>query len=877
MSSHLQGPGRRLRALQLRLAQIDLRAHEDKILLLLAFVISAVVGLTVVAFVAVTERLGKVLLTAGGIPRFFSPLVGSLVGGWLLFKFFPDARGSGIPQTRVALVLQNGIIGMRTVVGKFICSSISLGSGVALGREGPSVHIGAGIASFAGRRLGLSVERTKSLIPVGTAAAVAAAFNTPLAAVLFTLEEILGDLHARVVGTVVIGAITSWMILHLILGDEPLFHVPAYQLVHPLEFFIYALLGLIGGLVSTAFVKMLLWQRAVFLKAPERWKPFTPAVGGLVVGLLSLLAPGVLGVGYNLVSDALNGEMALKMMLLLLVLKLVATTTSYGSGNAGGIFGPALFIGAMLGGAVGQIAHTLLPDHTGTAGAYALVGMGAAFAGIVRTPMTSVIMIFEVTRDYTIIVPLMIANMCSYLVSQRLQQLPIYEALSRQDGITMPSPEHLPEPLTVESAMRPLNESSAAVSEQSDHEFVHPDDPLDAALQCMGAANVDELQVIGRAGGRQVGVLGTTDVMEAYKRLSGPDHKKANTGAPAQNWLPALAVIIVAAVLIMSGLLFWQRGRRYELGLEAYRNGERMLAQGVVDQAVPAFRNALAYMPQDVKTRAALGLALIQSNQYNEAASYLSGVVKVDPRNGPAWLGLAEIARSQGDKNQALQLFQRALSHEWPAQEEERRKSAQLEYARLLSDAGRRNEAISLLLSMIELHGDDPDVGKKAAEMVKTIGSQDQAEVAFAALASRFPADSSTWLRLGDARFNADKDRVALEAYRHAASVDPGNDDAQRAILRVEEVLRLDPTLRGLSVRARARRWDVISQRVLSSAASCPHSQQVEKAMALLKKPAASLEVSDQKVETTLRIWQGLPVSCRLDPVLIHIMAKAAD
>ncbi len=304
--------------LRRRLARVDLREHEDKILLLLALVISAVVGLIVVAFVAVTERLGSILLTAGAWQRVFSPFAGSLVGGWLLFKFFPEARGSGIPQTRVALVLQKGIIGLRTVLGKFICSSISLGSGVALGREGPSVHIGAGIASFVGRRLGLSEGHLRSLIPVGTAAAVAAAFNTPLAAVLFTLEEILADLDARVVGSVVIGAATSWIVLRLILGDEPLFHVPAYQLVHPLEFLIYALLGVLGGLASTAFVKLLIWQRSVFLKTPRRWQPFTPAVGGLTVGLLALAAPGVLGVGYNLVSDALNGQMALKMMLLLL-------------------------------------------------------------------------------------------------------------------------------------------------------------------------------------------------------------------------------------------------------------------------------------------------------------------------------------------------------------------------------------------------------------------------------------------------------------------------------------------------------------------------------------------------------------------------------
>ena len=177
------------------------------------------------------------------------------------------------------------------------------------------------------------------------------------------------------------------------------------------------------------------------------------------MGLLALALPGVLGVGYNLVSDALNGQMALKMMLVLLVLKLIATSTSYSSGNAGGIFGPALFIGAMLGGAVGQVAHTLMPDHTGNAGAYALVGIGAAFAGIIRTPMTSVIMIFEVTRDYTIIVPLMIANMCSYVLAQKLHRLPIYEALSRQDGIIMPSAAHHPEPLTVDRAMLPLQSS----------------------------------------------------------------------------------------------------------------------------------------------------------------------------------------------------------------------------------------------------------------------------------------------------------------------------------------------------------------------------------------------------------------------------------
>ncbi|MEO8126926.1 MAG: chloride channel protein [Bryobacteraceae bacterium] len=857
-----------------RLARVDFRGHEDKIMLLLALVISAVVGLVVVGFVAVTERLGSILLTTGGMQRFLSPLLGSLIAGWLLYRFFPDARGSGIPQTRVALVLQNGYIGMRTIVGKFICSSISLGSGVALGREVPSVHIAAGIASVAGRSLGLRPEQVRALIPVGTAAAVAAAFNTPLAAVLFTLEEILSDLHARVVGSVVIGAATSWIILRLILGDEPLFHVPGYQLVHPLELLIYAVLGLLGGLVSTAFVKLLLWQRAAFLKAPERWKPFTPAAGGLVVGLLALGAPGVLGVGYNLVSEALNGQMALKMMLLLLVLKLIATTASYGSGNAGGIFGPSLFIGAMLGGAVGQVAHTLLPDHTGNAGAYALVGMGAAFAGIVRTPMTSVIMIFEVTRDYTIIVPLMIANLCSYFLAQKLHNLPIYESLARQDGIIMPSAAHLPEPLVVERAMGPLHRP-AGIANPFGHIYVHPDDPLDSALQRMGEAGVEEIPVVSRTGGEYVGTLKVQDVLGAYRNIPHSQEEAKAAAGSVQNWLPAVAAITVAAVLIVTGLVFWQRSRRSDLGLEAYRTGEKLVALGQAEDAVSAFRVALAQAPKDIKSRAALGLALVQSGHFNEAASYLAEVVKVDPENGPAWLGLGQISVNRGDKKQALQFYGRAISKEWPENDFGRR-NAQLDYAAILADAGRKNEAVSLLLSIIE-QGNDPTLGKKAADAVKGIGSTEQIEEAYATLANRFPSDAGLWLALGNTRFAADKDVPALDAYRRAAKADFNSTEARSAVARVEEILRLDPTRRGISVRERARRWDEILQRVLTAVAACGPSQEMENAQALLKKKAASLEVSDQKMEAALDLWKGAPASCKTDEVLAHTLSKVRE
>ena len=443
-----------------------LQQREDQVFLVLALVIGALTGLAVVAFILLTERLGMRLYPVGGAPwrRFLFPVAGSLGIGYLLFRYFPDARGSGVPQTKAALYAREGHITLRTVLGKFFCTSATLASGIPLGREGPSVQVGAGIASVLGRRLGLSPEKVKALVPVGAAAAIAAAFNTPLAAVLFSLEEIVGDLHAPVLGAVVLASATSWVVLRLLLGNSPLFKVPQYQLVHPLELVIYAVLGVAGGLVSAVFTKLLLGMRARFLRFPKTTVWFQPVVGGLFVGFLGLFVPQVLGVGYGYVGDVLNGRMALSLMLLLVVLKILAVTTSYASGNAGGIFGPALFIGAMLGGAVGTVAHHMLPAYTAAPGAYALVGMGAVFAGIVRAPMTSVLMIFEMTQDYAVIVPLMIANLVSLFISSRLQRQPIYEALAVQDGIHLPKAEARQRPgqRQIFGVMRAVTESLPA-------------------------------------------------------------------------------------------------------------------------------------------------------------------------------------------------------------------------------------------------------------------------------------------------------------------------------------------------------------------------------------------------------------------------------
>ena len=274
-----------------------LRNREEQVFLVLTLLIGGLVGLVVVAFIIVTERFGARLYPAGGAAwrRMLVPVAGSLGTGYLPYRFFPDARGSGIPQTKAALYARGGRISLRTVIGKFLCTSATLASGLPLGREGPAVQVGAGIASVLGRRLGLRPDKVKALIPVGATAAIAAAFNTPLAAVLFALEEVVGDLHAPVLGSVVLASATSWAMLRLLLGNDPLFQVPQYQLVHPGEFGIYAVLGVAGGFVSVAFTKLLVWMRAGFMGFPKKTVCVQPVAGGLSVGLMAWFVPQILG------------------------------------------------------------------------------------------------------------------------------------------------------------------------------------------------------------------------------------------------------------------------------------------------------------------------------------------------------------------------------------------------------------------------------------------------------------------------------------------------------------------------------------------------------------------------------------------------------
>jgi CIC family chloride channel protein len=420
----------------------QLRLREHQVFLVLSIVIGILAGLAAVLFSVAIEQVSYRFfgLAPSPLRLFLVPPLISLVTGFLLTKVFPDVRGSGVPQTKAAYHLAGGVIPARVPLGKFITGVLCIGSGHSLGREGPSVQIGSGLASAIGGWMQLSPGRIRDLVPVGAAGALAAAFNTPVAAVLFALEEIIGDMNAGLLGSAVVASVASVVVQRSILGNEPLFHVPEYHLVHPAELIAYAALGILGGVVSLLFCKGLLGLRAAFRRLPPKTRMMQPAMGGLVIGAMLVYWPAIMGVGYEYVDQALNGELLMGTMAALCLLKLGATIVSYSSGNAGGIFAPSLYIGAMAGGALGIAVNALSPFPTADPGAYALVGMGTLFAGIIRAPMTSVFMIFEITQDYQILVPLMVANLLSFVISRRYQPLPVYHALLRQDGVHLPSP-----------------------------------------------------------------------------------------------------------------------------------------------------------------------------------------------------------------------------------------------------------------------------------------------------------------------------------------------------------------------------------------------------------------------------------------------------
>jgi CIC family chloride channel protein len=333
---------------------------------------------------------------------------------------------------------------MRDSVGKFLIGALQIGSGSSLGREGPTVQVCAGLASTLGRMIGVSPKSLRRLIPVGAAAGIAAAFNAPIAAVTFTVEEVIGNLDQAMLSGVIVAAAMAAVIERNFLGEATSVH-QTYSFSQLQSLLVCLAIGIAAAFVALTFTGSLLKLRTRFrrLRLMPEWS--RPAVGGLVTGLLAVTAlltmnaHGITGGGYATLGEALNGALPFRIMLVLCAMKLAATVFSYSSGGAGGIFAPSLFIGAMLGGSIGDLAHKFLHTSSDPIGGFALVGMGAVFAGIIRAPMTSVLIVVEMTGSYSLILPLMIANMTSYVIARRFSRMPIYEALLDQDGIHLPA------------------------------------------------------------------------------------------------------------------------------------------------------------------------------------------------------------------------------------------------------------------------------------------------------------------------------------------------------------------------------------------------------------------------------------------------------
>lgn len=362
------------------------------------------------------------------------PAIGGLLVGPIIYFGAHEAKGHGVPEVMEAIALRDGRIRSRVAMVKILASGISIGSGGSVGREGPIVQIGSSIGSTLARILRVPRDREKTMVGCGAAAGIAATFNAPIAGVLFAIEILLGDFGLSTFSPVVLSSVTATIISRHYFGNFPAFVIPSYKVVSLWEFLFYPVLGIAAGLVALLFIISLYKCEDLFnlLKIPDYLKP---AIGGLLLGCLLCKWPHVFGVGYGTVNLSLQNQLPVLLLFSLIFVKILATSITLGSGASGGIFAPSLFIGAMIGGFFGWNIHELFPLFTANSGAYALVGMGALVAGTTNAPITAILIIFELTGDYGIILPLMLSCILSTIIATSLKHGSIYTIKLLRRGI----------------------------------------------------------------------------------------------------------------------------------------------------------------------------------------------------------------------------------------------------------------------------------------------------------------------------------------------------------------------------------------------------------------------------------------------------------
>ncbi len=509
-------------------------SSETLVMVTFSIVVGIGGGLGTIVFVRMITFFNNIFFGGGkllGLPGttyvILLPILGGLVVGPLVHFIAPEAKGHGVPEVLTAIATQGGHIRPVVVLVKALGSAITIGSGGSVGREGPIVQIGAALGSTIGQVFKLNERRVINLVASGAAAGIAATFNAPIAGVMFALEVILGDFGFQNLTTMVVAAVTASVVSRAALGNTPAFTVPAYSLNSPWELPLYLALGIVAGLGATAFVKALYFMEDVF----DNWKfpPYLkPAVGGLGLGILGFFVPRVFGTGFDSISNTLMGQLGLGMLAILIVGKILATVLTLGSGASGGVFAPALFIGAVLGGAFGMVAQAIFPGLPASSGAYAMVGMAAVFAGAARAPITAVIILFEMTQDYRIILPLMIATVVSTIIAQRIEPESIYTLKLKLRGIDIHAKrnENLLRSISVKEAMTPLEEGSAVSTrttmaelgnlfqETGHHGFV----VLDDRNELCGIVTLSDVEkaVIDHKIDARVGEICTTQVITSY-------------------------------------------------------------------------------------------------------------------------------------------------------------------------------------------------------------------------------------------------------------------------------------------------------------------------------------------------------------------------
>ncbi|MCK4605984.1 MAG: chloride channel protein [candidate division Zixibacteria bacterium] len=362
------------------------------------------------------------------------PMLGGLIVGPLVYKFASEAKGHGVPEVMNAVARLGGIIRPRVAVVKTIASAICIGSGGSAGREGPIVQIGSAIGSTIGQVFHMSGDRVRILVGCGAAAGISAVFNAPIAGVIFSLEIILGDFTVKTFSPVLLSSVVASVVTRTFLGNHPAFDVPDYSLVSAWEIPLYCGMGAALGVLGVAFTRTLAWFEDFFdrLNVTDWTKP---AVGGLLLGGIAIFYPQVLADGYDTIKLTLYGQLGAGLLLVLILLKMLATSFTLGSGNSGGIFAPSLFMGAVAGGVFGFAVNYLFPGVTATPGAYALVGMAGMVAAATHAPMTALLIIFEMTSDYRIILPLMVTVVFSALVAGKLFEYSVYTVKLARRGI----------------------------------------------------------------------------------------------------------------------------------------------------------------------------------------------------------------------------------------------------------------------------------------------------------------------------------------------------------------------------------------------------------------------------------------------------------